>query len=177
MCPQPVPKESIPSYVMKDNIDIFSLKLINDFNHSIEEGYFPSNLKNADVTPIHKKGDLTDKPTYRPVSILPAMSKIMERLILQQLHTIWDNILSKYQCGFRKHFSSQQCLILMLEKWKETLDRKGVSGALLTDQSKAFDCLEHDLMTAKLNAYGFGYKALKIIRSYLVNRQQRVKVT
>ena len=102
------PKDSIPSHVMKDNIDIFSLKLRIDFNHSIEEGYFPSNLKNADVTPIHKKGDRTDKSTYRPVSILQAMSKIMERLILQQLHTFCDNILSKYQCGFRKHFSYQQ---------------------------------------------------------------------
>ena len=100
----------------------------------------------------------------------------MERFILQQLHTFCDNILSKYQCGFRKHLSSQQCLILMLEKCKQTLYSKGVSGALLTDLSKAFDCLEHDLIIAKLNAYGFGYKALKIIRSYLVNRQQRVKV-
>ena len=155
------PKDCIPSHVMKDNIDIFSLKLSNDFNHSIEEGYFPSNLKYADGTPIHKKGDRPDKSTYSPVSILPAMSKIMELLILQQLH-----ILSKYQCGFRKHFSSQQCLILMLEKWKQTLDSKGVSGALLTDLSKAFDCL---VIKAKLNAYGFGYKALKVIRSYLVN--------
>ena len=60
------PKDNIPSHVMKDNIDIFSLKYSNDFNHSIEEGYFPSNLKNADVTPIHKKAD---KSTYRPVSI------------------------------------------------------------------------------------------------------------
>ena len=162
---------------MKDNIDIFSLKLSNDFNHSIEEGYFPSNLKNANVTPIHKKGDRTDKSTYRPVSILPAMSKIMERLILQQLHTFCDNIFSKYQCGFRKHFSSQQCLILMLEKWKQTFNSKGVSGALLTDLSKAFDCFEHDLIITKLNAYGFGYQALKIIRSYLVNRQQHVKLT
>ena len=64
----------------------------------------------------------------------------------------------------------------MLETWKQTLDIKGVSGALLIDLSKAFDCLEHDLRIDKLNAYGFGYKALKIIRSYLVNRQQRVKV-
>ena len=72
------PKDSIPSHAMKDNIDIFSLKLSNDFNHSIEDGYFPSNLKNADVTPIHKKVDRTDKSTYRPVSILPAMSKIMD---------------------------------------------------------------------------------------------------
>ena len=109
-------------------------------------------------------------------TILPAMSKIMGRFILQQLHTFCDNILSKYQCGFRKHFSSQQCLILMVEKWKQTFDSKGVSVALLTDLSEAFDCLEHDLIIAKLNAYGFGYKALKIIRSYLVNRQQRVKV-
>ena len=66
-----------------------------------------------------------------------------------------ENVLSKYQWGFRKGFSSQQCLVAMIEKWRKTLDNGGSFGALLTDLSKAFDCLPHDLLIAKLHAYGF----------------------
>ena len=71
------PKHSIPSKIIKDNQDIFSLKISNDYNYSINTGVFPGNLKLADVTPVHKKGDRTEKSNYRPVSILSAMSKIL----------------------------------------------------------------------------------------------------
>ena len=79
-------------------------------------------------------------------------------------------------CGFRKGHSAQHCLIVMLEKWRATLDKKGFSGMLLTDLSKAFDSLSHDLMIAKLNAYGFDYTSVKLIHDYLVNRHQRVRI-
>ena len=170
------PKDSIPPNIIKCNADIFSSKLSHDFNLAIDNGIFPSNLKQADITPAYKKGDKTDKTTYRPVSILPAVSKIMERIIFQQIESFSCKILSKHQCGFRKQFNSQHCLILMLEKWKRAMDNREISGALLTDLSKALDCLDHDLLLAKLNAYGFGYKSLEFMISYLVNRYQRVKV-
>ena len=86
------------------------------------------------------------------------------------------NVLSKYQCGFRKGFSSQQCLVAMIEKWRKTLDNGGSFGALLTDLSKAFDCLPHDLLIAKLHAYGFDLKSLKLMDIYLRNRKQMVKL-
>ena len=63
----------------------------------------------------------------------------------------------------------------MTEKWRKSLDKNGVSGALLSDLSKAFDCLLHDLLIAKLAAYGFDYESLTLIQSYLSNRQQRTK--
>ena len=75
-----------------------------------------------------------------------------------------------------KGFSAQHCLIYMIEKWKKSLDNKGAAGALLTDLSKVFDCLNHGLMIAKLDAYGLDYTSLKLINSYLTNRSQRVKV-
>ena len=87
-----------------------------------------------------------------------------------------DQILPKYQCGFRKGFNAQHCPLAMLEKWKKDVDTKKVFGALLTDLSKAFDCLPHDLIIAKLNADGLSLPALNLILNYLVNRKQRTKI-
>ena len=94
----------------------------------------------------------------------------------KQLSIYFEEILSKFQCGFRKGFSTQHCLLLMLEKWKRAVDNNKVFGALLTDLSKAFDCISHDLLIAKLNAYGLSLSALKLVHSYLQNRKQRTKI-
>ena len=142
----------------------------------MDNATFTNNCKLADITPAHKHGNKMDKGNYRPVSILPAMSKIFERLFYYQINHFIENRLSKYQCGFRKGYSAQHCLILMIEKWKKAMDRRNCAGALMSDLSKAFDCLNFDLMIAKLNAYGFSYKSLMLIRSYLQNRYHRVKV-
>ena len=80
------------------------------------------------------------------------------------------------QCGFRKGMSAPNCLLFMIEKWKKCLDNKGKAGVLLTDLSKAFDCIIHDLLVAKLNAYGFDYLSLKLINDYLFYRIQRVRI-
>ena len=92
------------------------------------------------------------------------------------MSNFFEDIFSKYQCGFRKGYSAQHCLLVMLEKWKRIVDYGGVFGALLTDLSKAFDCTPHDLFIAKLEAYGFQIDALKFIYDYLSNRKQRVKI-
>ena len=92
-----------------------------------------------------------------------------------QLSTYFEKILSKFQCGFRKGFSTKHCLLLILEKWKHAADNKKVFRALLTDLSKAFDCICHDLLIAKLNAYGLSLPALKLVDNYLQNRKQRTK--
>ena len=73
--------------------------------------------------------------------------------------------LSKYQCGFRKGFNSQDCLLAALEKWKRTANNGNIFAVLLTDLSKAFECLSHEMIIAKLNAYGFKLTALKIIQT------------
>ena len=111
------PKNSIPAEIIKDNCNIFARKLNKDFNNSIMTGIFPNNLKLADVTPTHKKGDHTDKSNYRPISLLSTLSKIFERLLYYQMHEFIESRLSKYQCGFRKGYSAQYCLLYMMEKW------------------------------------------------------------
>ena len=86
------------------------------------------------------------------------------------------NFLSKFQCGFRQGVSAQHCLLAMIEKWKKCVDKGKIFGALLTDLSKAFDCLPRDLIIAKLNAYGFSLSASKLIHNYLSHRKQRTKI-
>ena len=87
-----------------------------------------------------------------------------------------DSFFSKYQCGFREGYSTQQCLLSMLEKWKRAVDNGKAFGLLLTDLSKAFDCLSHERLLAKLHACDFNFPALRLILSYLTNRKQRTKV-
>ena len=168
-------ESDIPTKIIKENAEIFTDFILSSLNDSITKGHFPDILKKADITPIFKKGSRNIKENYRPISILPNISKIFERPLFDQITTHFDQILSPYQCGFRKGFSTQHCLLAMLEKWKVCNDKKLSFGALLTDLSKAFDCLSHELLIAKLHAYGFSYNALKLVSSYLTNRKQRTK--
>ena len=137
---------------------------------------FLEQLKWADVKPVFKKNSRTDKENYRPVSILPNISKIYERCLYKQLYDYFDVIFSRNQCGFRKGFSVVNCLLPMIEKWRESLDQGGAYGALLTDLSKAFGCLPHELIIAKLYAYGEDMPSLKLINSYLSKRKQMIKI-
>ena len=133
--------------------------IYNDFdNNLVDNGIFPDSLKAANITPVFKKDSRTEKSDYRPVSILPNLSNIYERLIYNQLSKYLENFLSKFQC---KGFNVQECLLIMTEKWKSMLDKGGVCGALLTDLSKA-----------KLHAYGLDYQSLKIVLSYLVTENK-----
>ena len=88
----------------------------------------------------------------------------------------FDEIFSKYQYGFRNGYSTQQCILALLEKCKTAVDKGKVSGVLLTDLLKAFDCLNHELLLVKPNAYGFPLPALKLVYYYLSDRKQRTRV-
>ena len=132
-------------------------------------------MKLANITAVHKKGHRLEKDNYRPVSILPNLSKVFERSIYNQIAQFFDKILSKHHCSFSKGHSAQRSLIVLLKKWKESVDQGHVFGALLTDLSKAFDCLPHNLLIANLNAYGFDSKAVRFVNDYLTSRKQRTK--
>ena len=173
---KPTTFNNIPVKVVVDTIDICAPLISNIYNDAIETRKFPGSLKLADITPVHKKHETTSKENYRPVSILPSISKIFERNMFDQISFYMDKHISKYLCGFRKGYSTQHCLIIMLEKWKKALDNRKLAGALLTDLSKAFDCLNHELMIAKLEAYGFDQVSLEFIYSYLSDRKHRTKI-
>ena len=130
----------------------------------------------ADVTPVYKKKDPTLAENYMPVNVLPSVSKVFERIIQNQIKNCVDEILSPYLCGYRKGFSTQSALLSLIEKWRKALDNKGYAGVVLMDLSKAFDTINHELLIAKLHAYGFDKNALKLIFSYISDRWQRTKI-
>ena len=157
---------TIPSKMLLKTSEISAKILHKLFNETVETGDYPENLKLADITPVFKKKDPLNKMNYRPVSVLPSVSKLFEKLMQNQLVKYIENHLSPHLCGYRKGFSSQQALISLIENWKKSLDKKGYGGAVLIDLSKAFDTIKHDLLVAKLHAYGFSKKALTLILNY-----------
>ena len=109
---------------------------------------FPDELKLADIIPLHKKGSTSDKANYRPISLLPTVSKVFERLIAKQIRPFLDSRFSKYLCGFRKGHNPSYAILNMTRKWYACLNTSGRVGAIFMDLSKAFDCLPHDLLIA-----------------------------
>ena len=168
--------QNIPPKILKLSINTCSSSLQKLFNNCLLTGEFPVELKWADITPIFKKGDPTLSSNYRPISVLPLISKFFERLMQNQLIQYFDDFLSPYLCGYRKRFSAQHAMVSLIEKWKNILDKNGYGGGVLMDLSKAFDTLNHDLLIAKLHAYGLSRTSLKLLKSYLSNRFQRTKI-
>ena len=93
----------------------------------------------------------------------------------EQISKYIDKNMAPYLSGFRKGYNTQHCLLLIIEKWNNALDNKKHAGAILTDLSKAFDCINHELLIAKLEAYGVDKNDLKFIHSYITGRKQRTK--
>ena len=168
--------DDIPVKILKMSSDINSKFLCDIYNESKNLQDFPLSLKLSNVIPVHKAKEKTLSKNYRPISLLPVISKLFEKTMYKQIVSYVDKFLSPYLFGFRKGHSTEQCLLKMLEAWKKAADEKKFGGAILTDLSKAFDCLNHELLLAKLNAYGFEHSALKFINSYLKERKQRTKV-
>ena len=160
-----------------ETLDVSGPILLNIWNEGIlKDCIYPNKLKLADVSPVFKKENPLLAKNYRPVSVLPTVTKIFEKIMQNQLNKHINRFLSPFLCGYRTGFSTQTALLLLIEKWKTMLDNKGYTGAILMDLSKAFDTINYELLVAKLNVYGFSNEALKLILSYLRNRKQRVKV-
>ena len=130
----------------------------------------------AEVSSLYKKNDNLHKRNYRPVSVLPSVSKIYERVMAVQLCDFFDHIFSALLSAFRKRYSCQSTLLNMIEHFKKSLDRGEYVACLSMDLSKAFDCLPHCLTICKLYAYGVSRQACILIASYLQSRKQRIKL-
>ena len=113
---------------------------------------------------------------HSPISVLNVFSKVFERFLYNQINAHFKNILSQFLSAYRKHFSTQQVLLRIIENWKLHLGNNKIVGAILMNLLTAFDCLPHELIIIKLAAYELREGALQVIFSYLKNRKQSVKV-
>ena len=116
--------DAIPSKIIKNSVTVLSLPLTNLFNTSVVESLFPSDLQYAYVTPPYKKDGSTNKENYRPISILPSISKMFERLMFQQILSYISSSISP--CGFRKGYSAQHALLRLKNKLNMSLDKKKI---------------------------------------------------
>ena len=130
--------DDIPTKVMKELGTFFAELLSKNFNSCLQSGCFPEELKCAEVVPIFKKNGKKDKNNYRPISLLSNISKVYERCIQEQLDEYFNDLLSKYQCGFKQCYGTQNCLLTMIEKLRKIRDKKGIFAAVLTDLTKAY---------------------------------------
>ena len=125
---------------------------------------------------MHKCDDRTNKNNYMPISMLPLVSKVFERILHKQIGYFINEELFPYVCGYRKGYNTQYALMALLEEWKRTSDSQGYAVTVIMDLSKAFDTVNYELLLPKLHAYGFDQSALIMVSSYLINRWHRTKI-
>ena len=168
-----------------DGISMKIIKLLNDnyisaltltINQSLKSGIFPDDLKIAKVLPIYKKDDRALFDNYRPISILPTISKLFERIVYDQLYEyfIKNKLLFFSQHGFRKLHSTETASLEFVDKIIQHLDNGKLPIAIFIDLSKAFDTIDHNILLYKLKYYGIDGTALLWFRNYLINRSQYV---
>ena len=168
-----------------DNIDTFAVKLIKTeivpalthiINLSISSQKFPQYWKSSKIIPLHKKEDLLNPKNYRPVAIVPIFSKVLERIIFNQLvqYLQENELLHPNHHAYRAFHNTTTALIQMYDVWLQALEAGDVAGVCFLDMSAAFDIVDHSLLIQKLEMYGCEDSVTNWIASYLGNRSQCV---
>ena len=131
---------------------------------------FPSKCKPAKLKPLFKKGSKTEAKNYRPISLLPLVSKIIERIIHNQVESFLEKhkIIYKYQSGFRRNHSTNTCLSYLTNKIQKGLVEGSLTGMILIDLQKAFDTIDHKILLLKMNYLGFAESTINWFRSYSI---------
>ncbi len=169
--------DGIDSKILKAVKHEILTPLMHICNLSFIQGTIPDNLKIAKVIPILKKGDCSLFSNYRPISILPAISKIIEKLAYKRIIHFLDqnNILNNNQFGFRKNRSTDMAIQTLVDKFHETIEKDEIMVGIFIDLSRAFDTIAHGILLRKLHFYGIRGASLKWIEDYLTNRKQYVE--
>ena len=170
--------DNLPSRMLKIAAGVLAPSLAFLFNQSISSGIVPTEWKLARVTPIFKKGKRQDVNNYRPISIIPAVAKVFERIIYDQFFKyLNDNdLLVNCQSGLRSLHSTLTSLLEASNSWSVNIDNGLINGVIFIDLKKAFDTIDHKILFRKLASYGIDHRALKWFDSYLSDRQQKCVV-
>ena len=170
--------DKIPNRILKIAADIIGPSLSHIFQKSIKTSVFPDEWKIARVAPVFKSGGKTDLNNYRPISVVPTIAKIFEKIIHDQLYAYFsdNNLLASCQSGFRSLHSTVTALLEATDTWSLNIDKGLINGVLFLDLKKAFDTINHEILLSKLLNYGIEQHSLKWFQSYLSDRYQRCLV-
>ena len=146
-------------------------------NQCLETGIFPDKLEIAKVIPLFKKGDPEQINNYRLISILPAISKIIEKVMFIQLYEYFNtnNLLYKSQYGFRPKHSAELAALEIVDMIIYQMDNSETPISIFLELSKAFDLLDHNILLYKLKYYGINSNSLQLLENYLTNRKQYIE--
>ena len=160
--------------MVNENSDIFFTPLKHIFNLSLQHGIFPENLKIAKVSPICKKDEEFLLTNYRSISVLPCFSKLLERKIHNRLfkYLSENSILYEKESGFQTSRSTEHAILLLANQFYQSFDESKFTLGIFIDLSKAFDTVDHKILTKKLELYGIKGCNLGWFESYLSNRKQ-----
>ncbi|CAB3997753.1 Hypothetical predicted protein [Paramuricea clavata] len=166
--------DKMPIKLIKLAGDAIHDSLLHIFNLVLGTGIFPDDLKLAKIIPIHKEGDKAECGNYRPISVIPTVAKILEKIIYNQLSSYINDkdIICKQQFGFRPNHSTETALLKCTDQWLLNMDKGMANGVLFLDLKKAFDTVDHSILLQKLYQYGIKGTPLKLLASYLNNRKQ-----
>ncbi len=169
--------DDLTNRMLKREPHAFSRLIVTLINESIDEGIFPNALKTAKVIPIFKKGDKLNLNNYRPIALLPVLSKVFEKIINLQLNRIIDNgFIDDNQFGFRSGHSTEDAVVKLVDKIEKDLASKLHVVTVFVDVSKAFDSCDHEILIKKLKRTGLDSLGIKLFKSYLLNRKQIITV-
>lgn len=171
--------DEIPTFIVKDCVDFIAYPLNKIINQSLKSGKFPDKLKFSIIKPIFKKGEKNKAENYRPLSILPSFSKIFESVVNKQLKSYLNinSLLSESQHGFRTGYSTSSALTSLLKEIYWALDGSKSAVSVSCDLSKAFDCIDHNIMVQKLKNYGILESELEWFKTYLFKRKQKTEIS
>ena len=170
--------DNIGPKILKLSADVITPSILYIVNKSISISQFPDLWKEAKVKPLFKSGSKDDINNYRPISILPTVSKLIEKWVEKQFSQYLNefNLLHKSQSGFRSRHSTESALILMVDSWLKAINEGKIVGCVLVDFRKAFDLVDHEILLRKLKCYKCNDSCLSWFESYLCHRKQRVSL-
>ena len=170
--------DKISCKIIKLAAPVISDSLTLILNQCMTLSCFPDEWKTAKVVPLYKNGQRNIPGNYRPISVLPMISKIMERILYNQLYSYLTKfeLLSDSQYGFRKFHSTASALLDCTNDWYINLDRNMFNLVVLIDLKKAFDTVDHQILLRKLELYGIKGQALSLLKSYLTNRNKKCQI-